>query len=201
MLAEGARRAAETGIGNVQWVQARAEEILALELGSGFRLVTFGQSYQWTDRERVGEAVFELLEPGGVMACVVHTVQGRPKPTGPDLPEIPHAEIRAIVERYVGPPRHHAPPDRYEDALGRTRFGRAENVFIPGRDDIVRDIENVLAGYYSMSFANPSLFGDKRAAYEAEVRALLASRSENGLFWDWPGDTELVLARKPHDGS
>jgi hypothetical protein len=27
--------------------------------------------------------------------------------------------------------------------------------------------------------------------------ALLASRSAEGMFWDWPGDTEVVMARKP----
>jgi hypothetical protein len=29
------------------------------------------------------------------------------------------------------------------------------------------------------------------------VRALLTERSPTGLFWDWPGDTEILLARKP----
>ena len=28
------------------------------------------------------------------------------------------------------------------------------------------------------------------------VRALLANRSPEGIFWDWPGDTEVVMARK-----
>ncbi len=26
---------------------------------------------------------------------------------------------------------------------------------------------------------------------------LAATRSPSGLFWDWPGDTEILLARKP----
>jgi uncharacterized protein YigA (DUF484 family) len=29
-----------------------------------------------------------------------------------------------------------------------------------------------------------------------KARVLLASRSPEGLFWDWPGDTEVVLAHK-----
>ena len=33
--------------------------------------------------------------------------------------------------------------------------------------------------------------------FTGEVRALLASRSANGMFWDWPGDTEVIMARKP----
>ena len=31
-------------------------------------------------------------------------------------------------------------------------------------------------------------------AFAAEVRELLASRSPEGIFWDWPGDTEVILA-------
>jgi hypothetical protein len=48
-----------------------------------------------------------------------------------------------------------------------------------------------------MSFAAPHLFGDRRAQFEADVRTELAARSPSGLFWDWPGDTEILLARKP----
>jgi hypothetical protein len=55
----------------------------------------------------------------------------------------------------------------------------------------------VLAGFLSMSFAAPHLFGDRLGAFEADVRALLTERSPTGLFWDWPGDTEILLARKP----
>ena len=65
----------------------------------------------------------------------------------------------------------------------------------------MRDIDSVVAGYYSMSWATPPLFGDRRDEFEAEVRALLGSRSENGLFRDWPGDTEILVARKRGDRS
>jgi hypothetical protein len=41
------------------------------------------------------------------------------------------------------------------------------------------------------------LFGDRLDGFAAEVRALLAKRSAEGVFWDWPGDTEVVMARKP----
>jgi hypothetical protein len=70
-------------------------------------------------------------------------------------------------------------------------------VFAPGRADTVRDVDGVLAGYLSTSFAAPHLFGDRLDAFAADVRALLTERSPGGLFWDWPGDTEILLARKP----
>jgi SAM-dependent methyltransferase len=202
MLAEGARRADEAGIDNIRWVEAVAEAIPELRLGP-CKLVTFGQSFQWTDRERVAEAIYDTLEPGGALALVVNTVEGRPEPEGPGYPPIPHDEIREIIRRYLGPRRRagqgYPPdlPDRYEDALARTRFGAPRVVFAPGRPDVVRDVDSVVAGYLSMSFAAPHLFGDRLAAFEADVRALLTERSPTSLFWDWPGDTEILIARKP----
>jgi ubiquinone/menaquinone biosynthesis C-methylase UbiE len=201
MLAVAADRAAAAGIDNVRWIRALAEDIPTLALGS-FRLVTFGQSFHWTDRERVAEAVFEILEPGAALALIVHAPEGRPQPRGPGYPPIPHEAIRALLDRYLGPRRRagqgRAPQqaDSYEDALARTRFGRPRSIFCPGREDIVQDIDGVLANYWSMSFAAPHLFGDRRAQFEADVRAELAARSPSGLFWDWPGDTEILLARK-----
>jgi len=201
MLAEGARRAAEAGVGHIRWVQARAEDIPALSLGV-FRLVTFGQSFHWTDRERVAEAVYDMLEPGGALALIGHQVEGRPKPAGPPLPPIPHDVIEAIIERYLGPRRRAGqgwrpdPTERDEEVLARTRFGAPRQLFAPGRPDIVRDIDGVVANYFSMSYAAPHLFGGRRAAFEADLRAELAASSPGGLFWDWPGDTGILLARK-----
>ena len=37
--------------------------------------------------------------------------------------------------------------------------------------------------------------GDRVDDFAGEVRELLESRSPEGMFWDWPGDTEVVLAR------
>jgi SAM-dependent methyltransferase len=202
MLSAGARRARAAGFDNIRWVDAVAEAIPTLDLGV-FKLVTFGQSYQWTDQVPVAESVYDLLELGGALALVVHTVEGRPEPEGPGYPPIPHDEIRELVRQYLGPRRRAGQglrPDtheRYEDALVRTRFGKPQVLWAPGRPDIVRDVNGVLAGYLSMSYAAPHLFGDRVDAFEADVRALLTERSPTGLFWDWPGDTEILLARKP----
>lgn len=201
MLAEGARRAHERGIHNSRWVQAPAEEIAALDLGK-FRLVTFGQSFHWTDRERVAEMVYDRLEPGGALALIGHAPEGRPKPEGPGCPPIPHEVIRALIARYLGPRRRagqgFAPPpaDRHEDVLARTRFGVPRRLYCVGRDEIVQDMDGVLANYFSTSFAAPPLFGSQLARFEADVRAELSARSASGLFWDWPGDTLILLAGK-----
>ena len=202
MLAEGGRAAEESSITNIRWVQGVAEDLPAVAPGP-YRLVTFGQSFHWTDEQRVAETVYDLLEPGGALALVVHTVTGRPRPPDPGVPAIPHDEIRALVAKYLGstrragqgtsPQRSH----RFEDVLTRTRFGAPQQLFVPGLPGLLRDSESVLSGYLSMSYSAPHLFGDRLDDFAGEVRALLANRSAEGVFWDWPGDTEVVLARKP----
>ena len=145
-----------------------------------------------------------MLEPGGAMAMVVHTVNGRSRPPNPGYPLIPHDEIAArLVEKYLGATRRAGRgfaairTHRFEDVLVRTRFGPPRHLFAPGRTDVVRDSESVLSGYFSMSSSAPHLFGDHREDFAREVRRLLSARSPTGRFWDWPGDTEIVLARKP----
>jgi len=202
MLAEASRRAAERGVGNIRWVRALAEDLAGLDLGR-FKLVTFGQSFHWTDQQRVAEMVFDILEPGGALALIAHRRGARLRQVGPGYPPFPDEAIRAVIARYLGnctrAGQGFAPPlrNRWRDTLARTRFGGPEEILREGRSDIVRDIEGVLAFYLSTSFAAPHLFGDRLERFKADLRADLASRSPSGLFWEWPGDTEILLARKP----
>ena len=126
MLAEGCRAAEEKRVVNIRWVQGLAEDLPAVAPGP-YRLVTFGQSFHWTDEQRVAETVYDMLEPCAALALIVHTVTGRPRPPDPGVPPIPHDEIKALVEKYLGstrragqgtaPERTH----RFEDVLARTR--------------------------------------------------------------------------------
>jgi SAM-dependent methyltransferase len=201
MLAEGRRAATARGITNIRWVQALAEDLPGAAPGP-YRLVTFGQSFHWTDEARVAEAVYDLLEPGGTLALIVHTVEGRAVPPSPGPPPIPHEEIKALVEKYLGsarrvgqgiaPVRNH----RFEDVLVRTRFGAPRAIFAPGTPDLLRDSESVLSGYFSMATSAPHPFGDRVEEFAYDVRELLKPRSPEGIFWDWPGDTEMILARR-----
>jgi hypothetical protein len=143
-----------------------------------------------------------MVEPGGALVLVGHQAEGRPVPPSPGPPPIPHDEIEEVVRRYLGPTRRagqSTPPVQVlglADALAATRFGAPRVIFVPGTPDLVRDVESVVSGYFSMSYAAPHLFGDRAEEFADEVRELLRTRSADGLFWDWPGDTEVMLARK-----
>lgn len=154
------------------------------------------------DRERVVEAVYDLLELGGALALVSHAHEGRPQPASPGHPPIRHEAISALIEHYLGPRRRAGqgfsswPTERLEDLFACTRFGAPQRLYVPGRPDIVRSIDEVLGNCFSMSYAAPHLFGDTLAEFEAVVRAELTQRSPSSLFWDCPGDTEIMLVSK-----
>jgi hypothetical protein len=120
----------------------------------------------------------------------IRWVRGRAE----DLPAVAPGPYRLVTfGQGTAPPRTH----RFEDVLARTRFVVPQQFFAPGIPDLLRDSESVLSGYFSLSSAAPHLFGDRLDDFAAEVRALLAHRSTEGIFWDWPGDTEVVIAHKP----
>lgn len=201
MLSEAQRRAIEGTISNVRWVQARAEDLPGAAPGP-YRLVTFGQSFHRTQEDQVAEVVYDLLETGGALALIVHSIKGRPEPPNPGYPPIPHEELKALVKHYLGSnnrsgqgyvaPRNHT----FEDVLVKTRFGSPITLFAPGVPDLVRDVDSVISGYLSMSTSAPHLFGERLAAFAEDARRLLRARSRSGKFWDWPGDTAIILARR-----
>ena len=201
MIIEGRRAAEERGVANITWILARAEELPAAAPGP-YRLVTFGQSFYWTDEVAVAEAVYDMVEPGGALILVGHQAEGRAVPPSPGPPRIPHDEIRELVRNYLGSTSRAgqgtAPVQALslEDALAASRFGAPRVIFAPGIPDHVQDIEGVLSNYFSMSYAAPHLFGDRVEEFADEVRDLLRGRSPEGVFWDWPGDTEVMLVRK-----
>ncbi len=201
MIAEGRRAARERDIANITWIQGRAEELPEVAPGP-YQLVTFGQSFYWTDEVPVAEAVYDMVEPGGALALVGHKAEGRAVPPSPGPPRIPHDEIRELVRKYLGSTRRAgqstAPVQALslQDALASTRFGAPRVIFAPGIPDHVQDVEGVLSNYFSMSFVAPHLFGDRLEEFAGEVRELLRERAPEGVFWDWPGDTEVMLVRK-----
>jgi ubiquinone/menaquinone biosynthesis C-methylase UbiE len=203
MLQAGQRRCQQAGIANVRWVQGVAEDIATLNLGS-WRVVTFGQSFHRVRRLEVAEAVYDLLVPGGSLVLISHNADdGRPRPANPGHPEVPHAAVRQLILDYLGDSTrqylatwNEGQPARFEYTLSQTRFGGSRTIYAPGRPDLIKDIDTVVAHCFSLSYAAPRWFGNRRADFESDLRHLLHEHSPDGLFWDWPGDTELVIATK-----
>ena len=202
MLAEGRRAAQDAGLANISWVQALAEDLPGAAPGP-LRLVTFGQSFHWTDELRVAETVYDMLVAGGAMAMVVNTVEGRERPPSPGHPPIPHEELQALVVKYLGP----------ESAWARASLQSAttsSRTSWSGLASASHDLCSLLACRTCCATRTASSPGtcpcrrrrrifsaDQLDSFVADAQALLEGASADGLFWDWPGDTEIVIAEKP----
>ncbi len=202
MIKEARRHAAAHAV-TLDLRQARAEDVARLDLPP-MRAVTFGQSFHRVTRTPVAEMVYDLLEPGGAIVLIAHDRDVQPAPAGPGDPPLPDRAVQDLIARYLGPERrsgsHPASSyssERWAVSLAKTRFGEPITVHAPGRTDVTRDVDGVTSGYLSMSYAAPHLFGDRLDQFVDELHGLLAARTSTGRFWDWPGDTEAVIACKP----
>lgn len=203
MLTEARAHAAAAGVADVAFVQATAEDLPRLGLHP-VRTVTFGQSFHRTDRLVVAETVYQLLEPGGSMVLISHD-PSRPRPATPaGTSPIPHEQIRALIMTFLKSELRSGnrsvadySVERFETTLARTSFPPVRVVVAPGRSDIIRDADGVVDGCLSMSYAAPHLFGPRLADFLAALRELLEAASPTGRFWDWPGDTEILIATRP----
>jgi ubiquinone/menaquinone biosynthesis C-methylase UbiE len=202
MLAEAGRRAGAAGIGNVRWVQMRAEELPG-GLGS-FRVATFGQSFHWMDRPRVAAIVREMLEPGGAF---VQLADLKETPTVPEdglpYPAAPYDEIQDLVRTYLGPVQRagrgvlrYGTPGDEASVLQEAGFGEPERVRVTSGRVLVRTSDDLVAWAFSRSGSAPHLFGERRDAFEFDLRRMLEGVSPSGRFAEVQPDTEVFVWRK-----
>ncbi len=183
MLALGQAQATADGLGNIRWVQGRAEDLSA---GLGpFRLATLGQSFHWMDRDAVLRRLADDIEPGGGLALV------NPGPRRPQESWEPVAE--AVIERFLGPRRHPARDEPgHEPALRRSRrFSAFEARLF--ETELTRDVADVLAAVYSLSYASRPRFGERADAFEAALTEALLTASPAGVFRERV-ETEVIVA-------
>ncbi len=184
MLAEAERRAAQAGIGKVTWLQLRAEELPA---GLGpYRVVSFAQSFHWMDQLQVARVALRMLEDGG--ACVhvqATTHQGVETDARLPHPRPPRSAIEELVERYLGPIRRAGSSspwaNREEEVWRAAGFDGPQRIEVPG-EVVERTSDQIVAGIFSLSSSTPHLFGERREAFESDLRRLLHDANPSGIF-------------------
>jgi len=204
MLSEAGQQAIRREVTSARWVAARAEDLPA-GLGK-FRVVVFAQSFHWTDRDRVAATVLEMLEPGGAF---VHMSDLKNPSAGPALPPLPlpsppYAEIRELVRQYLGPARRAGQgtlaigtPDREDLVLAQAGFENFERHVVPAGQVVDRSADDIVAWVFSRSDTAPHLFGDRRAGFERDLRALLQQASPGNRFAEHLPAAEIMTWRKP----
>jgi trans-aconitate methyltransferase len=186
MLAEAERRAKEARIGNLQWHQLRAEELPA---GLGrYRMISFAQSFHWMDQATVARTALSMLEPGG--ACVhIHATTHRGVDSDAVLPhpQPPRLAIEELIERYLGSVGRWVEGLPPNDGEREAEVWRAagcygpQRIEVPGRI-VERTTDQIVASIFSLSTSSPHLFGERRQAFEADLRRLLQDANPTGIF-------------------
>jgi SAM-dependent methyltransferase len=202
MLAEGARQAARRGVSTVRWVQARAEDLPA---GLGvFRVVTFAQSFHWMDRGRVAAAVATMLEPGGAIVQISDLKDAPPRAAAPlPRPYPPYPEIADLVRRYLGPVRRAGQgviaggetPGGEDQVFEAAGFAGPQRLIVPAGQAVDRSADDLVAWTFSLSASAPHLFGDRRDAFERDLRALLHDAAPDGRFAEHAPPTDIRIWR------
>lgn len=201
MLAEATRHAADRGVTNARWVQARAEELPA-GLGE-FRVVVFAQSFHWMERDQVAATMRRMLKPGGAF---VHMSDLKDPPAEPlPRPSPPYGRISELVRRYLGPVRRAGQgtivtgqtPGREYLVLDRFGFEKYERHVVPAGQKIDRTIDDIVAWAFSRSDSAPHLFADRRPDFERDLRALLQEAAPDGRFAERLPPTDIRIWRTP----
>jgi ubiquinone/menaquinone biosynthesis C-methylase UbiE len=157
-----------------------------------FRLVTMGRSFHWMARDTTLATLDRLVVPGGAIALFddehPRTVENAWRRTLEEIGrrygrgEEPH-----IRERESGAYRTHESHllvSAFNDLL---RIGTIVHRTVA--------VDEIVGLAYSLSTSAPQKLGDRRAAFETELRAALAELSPEGRFTEIAEMSALIARR------
>jgi SAM-dependent methyltransferase len=201
MIVEARRRAARSGVRNVEWRHMRAEELPA-DLGT-FRVATFAQSFHWMDQWVVARRVRRMLGADGAWVHVGATThRGVPGDDALPHPRPPWDRIDELVASHLGPARRAGQGtlpagtrSGEEEVMRRAGFTGPKRIDIERGEVVDRTLEDVVSAVFSLSGSAPHLFGAGLGAFEDDLRRLLGASSPDGVFSERTREIAVVVWR------
>lgn len=194
MIAEGKEQAAESGVTNIEWIENGSDDLPDLRDKLGrFKLTTIGTAFHWMDREKTLDELYEMITDDGGIAIAWNTSIWTYEPNEW------LTTVREVIRKYLGEERragsgtYNVAPIKHELFVAESSFKNAET----WKHHWVQSstLDELIGNLYSTSMANPSVLGDKKEAFESELREALARlESPNGFRSE--GDMEAILAWK-----
>jgi SAM-dependent methyltransferase len=157
-----------------------------------FQLVTMGRSFHWMDRPATLALLDPLILPGG---AVVHFDDEHPKTSENKW----RALLRDLGNKYGREESPHvmdvARPEyrNHTSIFLDSPFCRLEHYGVFVRREITAD--HVVGLAYSLSTTAPQKLGDRKEAFEHELRAALAGLSPDGVFTEIAELSALIARR------
>jgi len=194
MLREGRKAAAAAGVTNVEWMRGTAEE--RVSSAGPVRLATCGNAFHWMDRARVLDALDADIEPKGGVAILAG---GSISLWTADTPWA-RATVE-VIRRHLGERRRagksffETPRERHEEVCRRSAFSRVETERVPVERRWT--VDEFVGALYSTSYCSPTVLGDAREPFEADLRAALAAVLDGEESISHRLAVDVILARRP----
>lgn len=193
MIAEGKKEAEKSGASNIMWVEGGSDDLpnMREELGT-FKLVAMGTSFHWMNQEKTLEVLYEMIHDGGGIVTVDSASLWTKANEWQSV-------VKTIIQKWLGEERragsgaYKPPARRYEEYIGESRFRRMETWKYSYA--VTTDIDSVIGNLYSTSGANPNVLGNKKEAFEKDLRETLSKLNPSGKFMS-EGEVAAILAWK-----
>jgi SAM-dependent methyltransferase len=180
MLDEARQQAEERGLGGIRFILGGSDDLRDMhdEL-RGIRLVTMGSSFHWMDRDATLSELSGLVVPGGgVVVASSGSLWTSAESWG--------ATVKTVVQKWLGAERragsstYSVTPERHEAIIDRSPFGPCRTY--TWNYQRTWTIDGIIGNLYSTSFCSPVVLGERREAFERDLRAALLQISPDGSF-------------------
>lgn len=193
MLDEARRSAAERGVTNVDWQEGSSYELPDF---ADVSLVTIGDAFHWMiPRSDALAALDGRVVPDGAVALLSHRWPGHPKPSWDPL-------LNRVRARHLGPTLTAGPTGE----VSREEVGTQEDVF---RNSAFSHLTKMTTDYtlnvtldqlvgwqFSQAQTSIPVLGERRDAFEADLRAALLAWEPAGRFEE-TSQAHILLGRRP----
>lgn len=176
MRSAGLMKMREQQIENVSWRSETAEVFSADE--KTYELVTIGAAFHWMDRGLLARRIRGWLRPGQPLVILGYTSIW--SGTADWLPLVRKVLQRCLGEkRRAGSGNYPELSQPHEEILLEADYQIEE---LKTRITQQWTLETLVGNLYSTSFASPAVLGEKRSAFEADLRQTLLDFDSRGTY-------------------
>jgi SAM-dependent methyltransferase len=193
MLSVAREKARRAHVQNIEWVLGRAED---LELPpQSCDLIACGSAFHWMDRDLLVKRASQALKSGAALALVSGGGGGGVRKGDADW----HRLVVECLKKHLDDRRPEPTQKRTDDRRSNAELLLQADFVVESFDyptDFSWGIDDILGYLYSISFPPLHILGERREAFERDLRQALADANPRGVF-DQRLDFNLLIGHKP----